>query len=153
MTAWTHKKLRLRHNHLGLIWFILTLPITLVVIVVAVLLNAPLLPLLGMPIYILGFPRPLRQWQSFQDTVSGSSEASFYRLLQPQLQTILPNILSTVCFNVRPGTTLLFRLEKMLGFIQVIETGMDYTRVVIRGLELQVCSVYRLYSLFLFFQG
>lgn len=64
------KKLHFSRMYLVLVLQIIAFPMVLGVIFVASVLGAPLIPFLGLPIFLIGFPRPSRQ-----TPVSGSSFA------------------------------------------------------------------------------
>jgi len=47
------------------IFIVLYTPILLLVILITSALNSPMVPIFGLPIFFIGFPRPARQWPKF----------------------------------------------------------------------------------------
>lgn len=59
-TAWTIKAMRKPWTRALLAALLLGLPVVLLIVGVAAALGSPLVPLFGLPIFIIGFPRPRR---------------------------------------------------------------------------------------------
>jgi hypothetical protein len=144
-TTLTVPKLRVGNPCALLIYVVVMAPIQLAVIVVAALLHAPLVPFLGTPVFILGFPRPRRFWARLSQSPPGDSrsEGALYAQLSAEALRALPALvrggwgpLGDLCF----GDMLLLRVELYVLLLQVVESGRGYATVCVRGLELQQTS-------------
>lgn len=62
LTSWTDTKQRARRAGTLLAADLAFFPVVMAVVAVATVLSAPLLPLLGVPLFVVGFPRPRRHW-------------------------------------------------------------------------------------------
>jgi hypothetical protein len=158
ITIWTEPKLGVRRPGVMAIAQVLMLPVHVAVLLASVALSTPVLPLLGTPIFILAFPRPLRIWpvelQSTNQTApsknssnnNNSTDALFYEQLTPSLLSKLPLLIqsgglgSTLIPTVLPGQYYLLRFEKFLMWLAVHEVGPRYCCVSLKGLELQGTS-------------
>eukprot|EP00899_Mesostigma_viride_P002952 jgi/Mesvir1/12658/Mv02209-RA.1 len=123
-------------------WLPLFLPTSLLAIGIAAALAMPLLPLCGLPLLLLGFPRPRRCWQRITPTLASATlDASFYAQLAPQLLRALPTLASSGKLGqLAPGQFFLLRHGQLLVWLQVLETGTGYWQAAIKGLELQETS-------------
>lgn len=86
ITSWTDKKQRRKSS----IWIVLVnlllFPVVLAVVVVAAVLSAPLLPLFSLPVFFIGFPRPLRSWPSCVGASANTcADTVFYKQLHQNL--------------------------------------------------------------------
>lgn len=118
------------------------LPVLVLLICVSVVLSAPLLPLFTLPVFILGFPRPLRMWpDAHAPTKSSSIDWIYYEQLTPSLVEELKVLLSP-CSLHKPqvGSYFLARFQDRLIWISVLEAGLFYYMVTVKGLELQETS-------------
>lgn len=84
-------------------------------------LDSPLLPFLGLPLYFAGFPRPRRFWPSLQRSMRGSGESLLYEKFLGGLQSGVSEILSKRSLSA--GEFFLIRIEKYLATLEILETG------------------------------
>ena len=102
-------------------------------------LDTPFMPFLGLPIYVFGFPRPKRFWQTLKYSLrSTSGEALLYKKFMENFVPVLQEeILQKYFFIFRAGKFYLLRIEKYLATLQVLERGNDFVVLALRGLEVQ----------------
>lgn len=95
LTSWTEKKQRRRSSATLIALNVAFFPVLLALVAVSALLSSPLLPLFTLPVFLVGFPRPLRSWPG---PVGGSacvcSDTVYYRQLVPSLATALQGALA-----------------------------------------------------------
>ena len=114
-------------------------PLLLAVAAYSSFFMSPVLPFLGLPIFLPAFPRPRRQWQvvSTSETAS-STDAALYKQLVPQLTKSLQWLVQRgVLGEVEPGACFMVRMETLVAAVQVLEVGFGRVVVSIRGLEQQ----------------
>jgi hypothetical protein len=58
------KKQRFTHYKLVMTLQLIFFPFVIIAVVASCVLSAPILPFLGIPIFIIGYPRPARVWQT-----------------------------------------------------------------------------------------
>ena len=121
---------------------VLMLPILLSVILCSTILSAPLLALFTLPVFIIGFPRPQRIWPSVDLAgKSASSDWVFYHQISPVLlKELQKELYCGVLSRCQPGDFLLARFQDRLIWISILERGLLYHNIVIKGLELQETS-------------
>ncbi|NWR04846.1 PCX4 protein, partial [Paradoxornis webbianus] len=142
LTSWTEKKQRRRSSAALIALNVAFFPVLLALVAVSALLSSPLLPLFTLPVFLVGFPRPLRSWPG---PVGGSacvcSDTVYYRQLVPSLATALQAALAAGGLGLSlPGSHYLCRFQDRLMWILVLEKGFTYCGVNIKGLELQETS-------------
>ena len=139
--SWTVKALRIKHTKTILILSGVFFPVVLAVILFSVALGAPLLPLFGLPVFVVGFPRPKRFWPEPGVGSSPSADSVYYKHASPALSAYLETAFATgVLGRATPGEHLLLRYQDNFVWVQVLERGLDFTRVSFKGLELQATS-------------
>mmetsp|Transcript_28732 Transcript_28732/g.46522 ORF Transcript_28732/g.46522 Transcript_28732/m.46522 type:complete len:1392 (-) Transcript_28732:795-4970(-) len=107
--------------------------------------SASLLPLLGVPFFVFGFPRPRRFWHSAAQATSTSDDAQVYRHLCGPLVKSLSTAGRSGCLgDMSPGDMFLMRQEAMLLWVQVLERGLSHAYVNVKGLELQETSCHHI---------
>ncbi|XP_068230069.1 pecanex-like protein 4 [Palaemon carinicauda] len=118
------------------------IPILFGLLVLSTVISAPLLPLFTLPIFFLGFPRPLRFWSYPVGRSSNSCEDSvYYEQLTPHVIFALHNLVQIGSLGfVEPGEHFLLRYEDRFLWIQILECGFTYVYYSIKGLELQETS-------------
>jgi hypothetical protein len=80
-----------------------------------VVLGAPLLPLFGLPIFVVGFPRPRRFWPQPGITAAPSNDSVYYERATPVLSSYLANQFKTGAFgHVGVGDHFLIRYVGVL---------------------------------------
>ncbi|XP_063255647.1 pecanex-like protein 4 [Prinia subflava] len=142
LTSWTEKKQRRSSSAALIALNVAFFPVLLALVAVSALLSSPLLPLFTLPVFLVGFPRPLRSWPG---PVGGSAcvcpDTVYYRQLVPGLAAALQSALAAGGLGLSlPGSHYLCRFQDRLMWILVLEKGFTYCGVNIKGLELQETS-------------
>ncbi|XP_014454263.2 pecanex-like protein 4 [Alligator mississippiensis] len=142
LTSWTEKKQRRKSSTTLITLNIVFFPVVLAFIAVSAVLSSPLLPLFTLPIFLIGFPRPIRSWPgSVGATASVCSDTVYYKQMVPSLAAALQSALAAGSLGLfLPGSHYLCRFQDRLIWILVIERGFTYCCVNIKGLELQETS-------------
>lgn len=116
-------------------------PFVLVLIVISTLLSSPLLPLFTLPLFLVGFPRPLQSWPG---TVGTSAclcpDTVYYCQMIPSLTTALQSAMAAGSLGLLPGSHYLGRFQDRVIWIMILECGYTYCCINIKGLELQETS-------------
>lgn len=121
-----------------LIYNILALPVNLGLIVVSSVLDLPLIPLFGLPIFWIGFGREKRCWASLEQEYTGPPECSLYQSQRTELVTQLE--CAGIPDSPYAGMIYLVRISPQTFIIQVLEVWFDNVVVIVKGLELQETS-------------
>ncbi|CAM5123500.1 unnamed protein product [Eretmochelys imbricata] len=142
LTSWTEKKQRRKSTATLITLNIVFFPIVLAFIAVSALLSSPMLPLFTLPIFLIGFPRPIRSWPGpVGATACVCSDTMYYQQVVPSLATALQSALASGSLGLSlPGSHFLCRFQDRLMWILVLERGFTYCCVNIKGLELQETS-------------
>ncbi|KAK2538955.1 Pcnxl4 [Columba guinea] len=142
LTSWTEKKQRRKSTATLITLNIVFFPILLTFIAVSALLSSPLLPLFTLPIFLIGFPRPVRSWPGpVGATACVCSDTVYYQQLVLSLAGALQSALAAGSLGLfLPGSHYLCRFQDRLMWILVLEKGFTYCGVNIKGLELQETS-------------
>ncbi|NWR98985.1 PCX4 protein, partial [Motacilla alba] len=142
LTSWTEKKQRRRSSAALIALNVAFFPVLLALVAVSALLSSPLLPLFTLPVFLVGFPRPLRSWPGpAGSTACVCSDTVYYRQLVPSLAAALQSALAAGGLGLSlPGSHYLCRFQDRLMWILVLEKGFTYCGVNIKGLELQETS-------------
>ncbi|XP_053836639.1 pecanex-like protein 4 isoform X3 [Vidua macroura] len=142
LTSWTEKKQRRRSSAALIALNVAFFPVLLALVAVSALLSSPLLPLFTLPVFLVGFPRPLRSWPGpAGGTACVCSDTVYYRQLVPGLAAALQSALAAGGLGLSlPGSHYLCRFQDRLMWILVLEKGFTYCGVNIKGLELQETS-------------
>ncbi|TPX38078.1 hypothetical protein SmJEL517_g00313 [Synchytrium microbalum] len=119
---------------------IVTLPITLAIIAIATILDAPLVPLFGLPFVWIGFPRIARFWPNTGSEAPHSADSTLYSSLAPPLLKEISRKCQSRLSPARIGTTYLARQESRILLIRIVSTSFEGITVSLRGLELQGTS-------------
>eukprot|EP00698_Gefionella_okellyi_P026164 TRINITY_DN987_c0_g1_i1.p1 TRINITY_DN987_c0_g1~~TRINITY_DN987_c0_g1_i1.p1 ORF type:complete len:1045 (-),score=241.02 TRINITY_DN987_c0_g1_i1:90-3140(-) len=137
-TTMTYEKQRpaLFSRVLCCIW----LPVSFVSLLLSSALSAPLLPLLGLPMFIVGFPRPRWHWPP-EDASSNGVDAAFYQQLMPSIQQLVSDRLETGALgDVGAGSFFFIRHQALIAWVQILERGCGYVILEVHGLEQQETS-------------
>ncbi|XP_077997388.1 pecanex-like protein 4 [Glandiceps talaboti] len=142
ITSYSEKKQRRSSSLALMIVAICMLPIIFAVLCVTAALAAPLLPLFTLPIFLLGFPRPLRSWPG---TVGASAnicpDTIYYQQVAPNLAASLRSSLADGSLgDVHPGCHYLTRFQDRMVWLQVLEKGYGFCTFSVKGLEMQETS-------------
>ncbi|KAM9148857.1 pecanex-like protein 4 isoform 2-T4 [Pangshura tecta] len=142
LTSWTEKKQRRKSTATLITLNIVFFPIVLAFIAVSALLSSPMLPLFTLPIFLIGFPRPIRSWPGpVGATACVCSDTMYYQQVVPSLAAALQSALASGSLGLSlPGSHYLCRFQDRLMWILVLERGFTYCCVNIKGLELQETS-------------
>ncbi|NXH96746.1 PCX4 protein, partial [Pachycephala philippinensis] len=142
LTSWTEKKQRRKSSATLIALNVAFFPVLLGLVAVSALLSSPLLPLFTLPVFLVGFPRPLRSWPGpVGGTACVCSDTVYYRQLVPSLAAALQSALAAGGLGLSlPGSHYLCRFQDRLMWILVLEKGFTYCGVNIKGLELQETS-------------
>ncbi|KAL4656330.1 pecanex-like protein 4-like [Arapaima gigas] len=141
VTSWTEKKQRRQSAGTllalnGLLW-----PLLLCVLALSALLSAPLLPLFTLPVFLVGFPRPLRSWPGPVGTACSCPDSVYYQQMSGSLASALRTAFAGGALgSPTPGSHFLGRIQDRVVWITVLEKGFGYCCVNIKGLELQETS-------------
>eukprot|EP00794_Sanderia_malayensis_P019841 gene19841-21783_t len=143
-TAKFYHSSKVRHQSYKKVALISTFlsPFWICFFVIAVLFEAPLLPLFTLPLFFTGFPRPRRFWPNADLPINASSsDWVYYKQLIEPLVGQLKDVINTgsLC-NVSAGDYFLARFQDRLVWLSVLERGYMHTNVVVKGLELAETS-------------
>ncbi|XP_066244369.1 pecanex-like protein 4 isoform X2 [Saccopteryx leptura] len=141
LTSWTEKKRRKSATTLcilNLVFF----PFVLLFIVFSTLLSSPLLPLFTLPLFLVGFPRPVQSWPGVVGTAACMcADTVYYHQMIPSLTTALQSAMVAGSLGILlPGSHYLGRFQDRLIWIMILEHGYTYCSINIKGLELQETS-------------
>ncbi|XP_068005063.1 pecanex-like protein 4 isoform X2 [Melanerpes formicivorus] len=142
LTSWTEKKQRRKSTATLITLNIVFFPILLIFIAISALLSSPLLPLFTLPVFLIGFPRPVRSWPGPVGAAACvCSDTVYYQQMVPSLAGALQSALAAGSLGLSlPGSHYLCRFQDRLVWILVLEKGFTYCGVNIKGLELQETS-------------
>ncbi|GAB6027609.1 Pecanex-like protein 4 [Chamberlinius hualienensis] len=141
-----HERQKRPHTGLLFVLNVLFYPVVLAVVVVASFINAPVLSLFTLPIFWIGFPRPISFWPiQKRTTQSVSQDSVYYEEIIPSLTKALSEVFSSgILGNVHPGEHYFLRFEDRMFWLSTVESGYGYLKVVLKGLELQHTSCHAL---------
>ncbi|XP_025299508.1 pecanex-like protein 4 [Canis lupus dingo] len=141
LASWTEKKRRKSTTSLCIL-NIVFFPFVLVFIVFSTLLSSPLLPLFTLPLFLVGFPRPIQIWPGAVGTTACMcADTVYYYQMVPSLTTALQSAMAAGSLGLLlPGSHYLGRFQDRLIWIMILECGYTYCCINIKGLELQETS-------------
>ncbi|XP_042799331.1 pecanex-like protein 4 isoform X1 [Panthera leo] len=139
--SWTEKKRRKSTTTLCILNIVFS-PFVLVFIVFSTLLSSPLLPLFTLPLFLVGFPRPVQSWPGAVGTTACiCADTVYYYQMVPHLTTALQSAMAAGSLGLLlPGSHYLGRFQDRLIWIMILECGYTYCCINIKGLELQETS-------------
>ncbi|KAJ7414259.1 Pecanex-like protein 4 [Willisornis vidua] len=142
LTSWTEKKQRRKSTATLITLNVVFFPVLLALIAISALLSSPLLPLFTLPVFLVGFPRPVRSWPGPVGAAACvCPDTVYYQQLVPSLAVALQTALATGSLGLSlPGSHYLCRFQDRLMWILVLEKGFTYCGLNIKGLELQETS-------------
>ncbi|NXX38289.1 PCX4 protein, partial [Tricholaema leucomelas] len=142
LTSWTEKKQRRKSTATLITLNLVFFPVLLTFIAISALLSSPLLPLFTLPVFMIGFPRPVRSWPGPVGAAACvCSDTVYYQQMVPSLTGALQTALAAGSLGLSlPGSHYLCRFQDRLMWILVLEKGFTYCGVNIKGLELQETS-------------
>uniref|UniRef100_A0A8C0CSC6 Pecanex-like protein n=1 Tax=Balaenoptera musculus TaxID=9771 RepID=A0A8C0CSC6_BALMU len=141
LASWTEKKRRKSATTLCVLNIVFS-PFMLVFIVFSTLLSSPLLPLFTLPLFLVGFPRPIQSWPGVVGTTACvCADTVYYYQMVPSLNTALQSAMAAGSLGLLlPGSHYLGRFQDRLIWIMILECGYTYCCINIKGLELQETS-------------
>jgi len=96
----------------------LLLPYLLLVVLVSTILDTALVPYLGFAFFLIGYPRPQKQWQELHPVRASQNEPKsdghIFMSMQPQLHHQLHKMIASDPFNFDTGSFYLLKNEKMI---------------------------------------
>ena len=142
ITSWKLPKQRHKSTVPILVSSAILFPVVLAILGTSTVLAAPLLPLFCLPVFLIGFPRPLRSWPTAASTAAATCPDSvFYKQLTPQVvSTLSVTMAMGTLGNPSPGDHYLVRFQDRLIWVHVLECGYKFCTMVMKGLELQETS-------------
>ncbi|CAH6840904.1 Pcnx4 [Phodopus roborovskii] len=142
LASWTEKKQHRKTTTTLCVLNTVFAPFVLVIIVFSALLSSPLLPLFTLPVFLVGFPRPVQSWpEAVGTSACVCTDTVFYHQMIPRLTTALQTAMAAGSLGLLlPGSHFLGRFEDRLIWIMVLEHGYPYCCINVKGLELQETS-------------
>ncbi|XP_032200262.1 pecanex-like protein 4 isoform X3 [Mustela erminea] len=141
LASWTEKKRRKSTTTLCILNIVFS-PFVLVFIIFSTLLSSPLLPLFTLPLFLVGFPRPVQIWPGAVGTAACvCADTVYYDQMVPGLTAALQAAMAAGSLGLLlPGSHYLGRFQDRLIWIMILECGYTYCCINIKGLELQETS-------------
>lgn len=146
VTSVSLKKQRHKVTPLILALSVLFMPVLLAILTSTVILSSPLLPMFCLPVFLIGFPRPLRSWPLTGTTkISTGPDAVYYKQLTPEVVAALTQSLASGALGIKQaGDHFIMRYQDRLIWLHVVESGYRFNSVIIKGLEMQETSCHTL---------
>lgn len=136
--AWTvvsEKKLRFKRFGVVFLFQLLLFPLVLFMVLLSVVLSTPLLPIFGAAVFLVSSPRTRRQFPGSRQKASHSADAMYYSSLAPALMSTMRHF-----GEMYAGQVFLLRQEANIVLMEVLEVGLGYNVVCLKGLEFQTTS-------------
>lgn len=142
LALWTEKKQHRKTTTTLCVLNTVFAPFVLGIIVLSTLLSSPLLPLFTLPVFLVGFPRPVQSWPGAVGTAACvCTDSVFYHQMVPRLTAALQTAMAAGSLGLLlPGSHYLGRFEDRLIWIMILECGYTYCCINVKGLELQETS-------------
>lgn len=142
LTSWTEKKQRRKSTSSLITVNIIFFPVVLTFIILSALLSSPLLALFTLPVFLVGFPRPIRSWPGAVGAAACvCADTVYYQQMVPGFAAALQSAFASGSLGlVTPGSHYLCRFQDRLIWLLILEKGYSYCCVNIKGLELQETS-------------
>ncbi|KAJ3351450.1 Pecanex-like protein 4 [Kappamyces sp. JEL0680] len=138
----THKKER--HPTWSL-WMAPILVVSPLTIVIASVLDAPCMPFLGLPLFIVSFPRPKRFWEPIANEYATGRDVPLYMSMAPTLLCKLSEAIRLGRYPpIHAGTMFLARFESRIMVIRGIEAWFEGSIATITATELEPTSCHAL---------
>uniref|UniRef100_A0A672PTM6 Pecanex-like protein n=1 Tax=Sinocyclocheilus grahami TaxID=75366 RepID=A0A672PTM6_SINGR len=102
ITSWTESKQRRQSAGTLLALNAALFPVLLGVVALSALLSAPLLPLFTLPVFLVGFPRPLRSWPGTPGTACPCPDSVYYQQLCKRLASAIRPAFASGAFGDFP---------------------------------------------------
>ncbi|XP_040267141.1 pecanex-like protein 4 [Bufo bufo] len=142
LTSWTEKKQRRKSTSSLITVNIIFFPVVLTFIILSALLSSPLLALFTLPVFLVGFPRPIRSWPGAVGAAACvCPDTVYYQQMVPGFAAALQSAFASGSLGfVTPGSHFLCRFQDRLIWLLILERGYSYCCINIKGLELQETS-------------
>ncbi|XP_056401268.1 pecanex-like protein 4 [Hyla sarda] len=142
LTSWTEKKQRRKSTSSLITVNIIFFPVVLTFIILSALLSSPLLALFTLPVFLVGFPRPIRSWPGAVGAAACvCADTVYYQQMVPGFAGALQSAFASGSLGlVNPGSHFLCRFQDRLIWLLILERGYSYCCVNVKGLELQETS-------------
>ncbi|XP_044128157.1 pecanex-like protein 4 [Bufo gargarizans] len=142
LTSWTEKKQRRKSTSSLITVNIIFFPVVLTFIILSALLSSPLLALFTLPVFLVGFPRPIRSWPGAVGAAACvCADTVYYQQMVPGFAAALQSAFASGSLGlVTPGSHFLCRFQDRLIWLLILERGYSYCCINIKGLELQETS-------------
>ncbi|XP_068110531.1 pecanex-like protein 4 [Hyperolius riggenbachi] len=142
LTSWTEKKQRRKSTSSLITVNIIFFPLVLTLIILSAALSSPLLALFTLPVFLVGFPRPIRSWPGAVGAAACvCSDTVYYQQMVPGFAAALQAAFASGSLGVvSPGSHYLCRFQDRLIWLLILERGYTYCCVNVKGLELQETS-------------
>ncbi|XP_069806235.1 pecanex-like protein 4 [Dendropsophus ebraccatus] len=142
LTSWTEKKQRRKSTSSLITVNIIFFPLVLTFIILSALLSSSLLALFTLPVFLVGFPRPIRSWPGAVGAAACvCADTVYYQQMVPGFAAALQSAFASGSLGlVNPGSHFLCRFQDRLIWLLILERGYSYCCVNIKGLELQETS-------------
>eukprot|EP00045_Choanoeca_perplexa_P014530 m.171701 g.171701 ORF g.171701 m.171701 type:complete len:1061 (+) comp16709_c0_seq1:89-3271(+) len=140
LTAWSIRPMRMSYTPKLLVVNALLFPVVLALLAASAILGGTIVPLFGLPIFLLAGPRPKRFWASIGDSVRSPS-AMYYTRAAPMIGDMMQHAFQAGRLgNCRAGDMFLFRFENRMMVVEVIELTYNAIQLLVKGLELAETS-------------
>ncbi|ORX87421.1 hypothetical protein BCR32DRAFT_289392 [Anaeromyces robustus] len=140
----TDRKQYVKYQALAIFFIILYTPILLLVILISSMFNSPIVPIFGLPIFVIGYPRPVRQWPKFEIetnyTTSSTSDSLIYRDFTINLKKVINKGMSKGRYSTKVGEMYLCRYDSLILIAQIVESSFTDCIIIFKGLEQQGTS-------------
>ncbi|XP_053331320.1 pecanex-like protein 4 [Spea bombifrons] len=142
LTSWTEKKQRRKSTTSLITMNVVLFPLVLAFVVVSAALSSPLLALFTLPVFLVGFPRPVRSWPGAVGAAACvCPDTVYYEQMVPGLAAALQSAFASGSLGlVKAGSHYLCRFQDRLIWVLVLERGYTYCCINVKGLELQETS-------------
>jgi hypothetical protein len=139
-----NKKQHVKYQTLAVTVIIIYTPVLLFVILISSMINSPIVPIFGLPIFVIGYPRPSRQWPKFNIetdyTTATTSEALIYRDFTINLKKVINKGMSKGRYSTKVGEMYMCRFESLILIAQIVESSYSDCVIFFKGLEKQGTS-------------
>lgn len=148
LTAYKNKKQRIKYQSIcfGLQGTVL-LPYLMMTVVYSTVMDTALIPCFGFAFMIPGYLKPQRGWSQITPVTPGPnstvSDGQIYSSMKLQISAQIRKLIEQDpnCAQWTPGQIYLFKNEKMIIIVHILERGNDYVVFTMKGSELQETTV------------
>jgi len=120
-------------------------PFVVALVTISSILAVPILPVFGLPLFLLSPIRPKRIWPSLAKAQSEGEESAYYKAMLPGLRHKLGTLINSGGLgDVREGSFFLCRYDRFLVIFEVMEVGFAHALLLAKGMELAETSCHTL---------